>query len=305
MPTMRLPEPEELLPLDPRYPAALRDLKDHGPVRVSGALPELDRAFAIVGTRRADPEALDFAHGLARDLASAGCVIVSGGALGVDAAAHRGALAAGGKTVVVLASGFVTPYPPSHGRLFEEIAASGAVLSEAPDEPALEGFRFLHRNRLIAALGRCGTIVIQAPMRSGTLSTADDARRLKRPVWVVPGAPWDPRSQGGLGLLREGARICTSAADVLSVLAPDGRKLRSRSASSLQNTNDLVGLDDAARTALSALGGRGRTLDELCQVTGWPAPRALGVLTNLEVGGWIEGRSGGRYGIVGPHRRPQ
>lgn len=302
---MRLPAPEELLPLDPRYPTALRDLRDHGPVRVAGVLPDFARAVAIVGTRRADPEALDFAHGLARDLASAGCVIVSGGALGIDAAAHRGALAAGGKTVVVLASGFTKPYPPSHGPLFEEIAASGAVLSEAPDEPALEGFRFLHRNRLIAALGQCGTIVIQAPIRSGTLSTAEDARQLKRPVWVVPGAPWDPRSQGGLGLLREGARICTSAGDVLSVLAPDSRKLRSRSAPSRQNTNDLGSLDDAARSALSALGGRGRTLDELCKATGWPAQRALAVLTSLEVGGWIEGRSGGRYGIVGPHRRPQ
>lgn len=302
---MRLPTPEELLPLDPRYPAALRHLKDHGPLRCAGELPPLERAIAIVGTRRADPEALDFAHGLAGDLARAGFVIISGGALGIDAAAHRGALAAGGKTVAVLASGFVKPYPPSHGPLFEEIAASGALLSEAPDEPALEGFRFLHRNRLIAALGCCGTLVIQAPVRSGTLSTAEHARALKRPVWVVPGAPWDPRSAGGLGLLREGARICTSAGDVLSVLAPDSRELRSRSASSTQNTNDLGSLDDAARTALAALGGRARTLDELCTVTGWPAPRALGVLTNLEVGGWVEGRSGGRYGIVGPHRRPQ
>ncbi|MBK6810819.1 MAG: DNA-processing protein DprA [Sandaracinaceae bacterium] len=304
MPKMRLPHPEELLPLDPRYPAALRALKDHGPIRVAGVLPELERAVAIVGTRRADPEALDFAHGLARDLASAGIVILSGGALGVDAAAHRGALAANGKTVAVLASGFAKPYPPSHGPLFEEIAASGALLTEAPDEGAFEGFRFLHRNRLIAALGHSGTIVIQAPIRSGTLSTAEDARRLKRPVWVVPGAPWDPRSQGGLGLLREGARICTSAGDVLSVLAPETRDVRIRSAPSQQNTNDLGSLDDAARLCLSALGGRGRTLDELCKATGWPAPRALAVLTSLEVGGWIEGRSGGRYGIVGHQRRP-
>ncbi|MBK6576541.1 MAG: DNA-processing protein DprA [Sandaracinaceae bacterium] len=204
MPKMRLPHPEELLPLDPRYPAALRALKDHGPIRVAGVLPELERAVAIVGTRRADPEALDFAHGLARDLASAGIVILSGGALGVDAAAHRGALAANGKTVAVLASGFAKPYPPSHGPLFEEIAASGALLTEAPDEGAFEGFRFLHRNRLIAALGHSGTIVIQAPIRSGTLSTAEDARRLKRPVWVVPGAPWDPRSQGGSGCSARG-----------------------------------------------------------------------------------------------------
>jgi len=304
MPKMRLSHTEELLPLDPRYPAALRDLKDHGPVRVAGELPALERVVAIVGTRRADPEALDFAHGLARDLASAGCVIVSGGALGIDAAAHRGALAAAGKTIAVLASGLAKPYPPSHGPLFEEIAASGALLTEAPDEVALEGFRFLHRNRLIAALGRGGTIVIQAPARSGTLSTAEAARGLGRAVWVVPGAPWDPRSQGGLGLLREGARICTSAGDVLSVLAPETREVRIRSAPSQQNTNDLGSLDEAARSALSTLGGRGRTLDELCKATGWPAPRALAVLTRLEVGGWIEGRSGGRYGIVGHHRRP-
>ncbi|MCB9628116.1 MAG: DNA-protecting protein DprA [Sandaracinaceae bacterium] len=301
---MNLPPPELLLPLDPRYPAGARDLKDHGPLRVAGELPSLERAVAIVGTRRADPEALDFTTELARELAEAGCVIVSGGALGVDAAAHRGALMGGGRTVAVLASGLVKPYPPAHGPLFENISRSGALVTEAPDEAVVEGFRFLHRNRLIAALARA-TIVVQAPKRSGTLSTAAVADKLKRPVWVVPAAPWDRRAEGGLALLHGGARICTSAGDVLSVIAPESREVRSRSAPSRQNTNNLSKFDDTTRSALDALGGRGRTVDELCQATGWSAPKALSVLTGLEMEGWIEGRSGGRYGIVAPHRRPK
>jgi DNA processing protein len=259
---------------------------------------------AIVGTRRADAEALDFTTELARQLALAGCVIVSGGALGVDAAAHRGALLGGGRTVAVLASGLVTPYPPSHGPLFEKISQAGALVTEAPDDAVMEGFRFLHRNRLIAALARA-TVVVQAPKRSGTLSTAASAQQLGRPLWVVPSAPWDRRAEGGLGLLAEGARICTSAGDVLSVIAPETREVRCRSAPSRQITKNLGSIDDTSRSALDALGGRGRTLDELCKATGWSAPKALSVLTGLEMEGWIEGRSGGRYGLVGPHRRPK
>ena len=301
---MTLPAPNVLLPLDPSYPAGLRDLPDHGPLRVSGQLPPLEHAVAIVGTRRADPEALDFTTELARQLAEAGCVVVSGGALGIDAAAHRGALLGAGRTVAVLASGLVTPYPPSHGPLFEKISEDGALVTEAPDAAVVEGFRFLHRNRLIAALARA-TIVVQAPKRSGTLSTAAFAQKLGRPLWVVPSAPWSRRSEGGLGLLRGDARICTSAEDVLSVIAPESREVRCRSAPSRPNTNNIGKIDDTARSALDALGGQGRTLDELCGVTGWSAPKALSVLTGLEMEGWIEGRSGGRYGIVGPHRRPK
>ncbi|MEZ4327031.1 MAG: DNA-processing protein DprA [Polyangiales bacterium] len=304
MPPMTLPPPELLLPLDPSYPTELRALPDHGPVRVSGRLPSLDRAVAIVGTRRASPEALDFTFGLAQELAEAGCVIISGGALGVDAAAHRGALLGSGRTVAVLASGLITPYPPSHGPLFEKISKHGALVTEAPDDAVMAGFRFLHRNRLIAALARA-TIVVQAPRRSGTLSTAAFAAKLGRPVWVVPAAPWERRAEGGLGLLIGGARICTSAGDVLSVIAPETRRVRCRSAPSRQEPNNFDRIDDTARSALDALGGQGRTLDELCKATGWSAPKALSVLTALEMDGWIEGRSGGRFGIVGPHRRPK
>lgn len=308
MTSMSLPTPHELLPLDRNYPTCLRSLSDHGPIRVSGALPPLEKAIAIVGTRRADPEALDFAEEIAGDLARAGCVIVSGGALGVDAAAHRGALRVGGVTVAVLASGLAKPYPKQHGSLFEKIVSSGALLTEAPDDAVVRGFRFLHRNRLIAALS-VATLVIQAPERSGTLSTAAAAKRLARPVFVVPTAPWDSRGKGGLTLLLEGARICTSAADVLSVFAPGTCDMQLRTALSLEKPKDLNslhalgGLPTEARTLLPKLGGRGRTLDEISIATGWPAHRVLSVLTSLEVAGWIERRSGGRYGKVGPHSR--
>lgn len=203
------------------YPARLRELGDP-PAKVwaRGALPA-GRAVGVVGTRRASPEALAFTERMAQTLAAAGIGIISGGAEGIDAAAHRGALEAGGATWVVHGTSLSDPFPKRHKRLFAQVLEAGGWLSETPVGAPSEGWRFLRRNRLIAALGEL-LIVVQAPARSGALSTARAARSLGRPVLAVPSSPWDPRGAGTLGLLVAGARICCGPDDVLALLGLPG-----------------------------------------------------------------------------------
>ncbi len=193
-------------------------------VWLAGQLPNAD-AIAIVGTRFADPQALAFAQRLGAALAISGVSVVSGGARGVDAAAHRGALDAGGSTVAVLATGLMHAYPPGHGPLFSAIARQGALVTEAvATVHRPERWTFLRRNQLIAALASA-VVVVQAPEQSGALSTAAWAKHLKKPVLAVPAAPWDLRGAGCLRLLRDGARICTSVTDVLSVRPSAGQQV--------------------------------------------------------------------------------
>jgi DNA processing protein len=210
------PAEERLRPDSPHWPARLRQLAEPpAELRVRGALPSWDGAIAVVGTRYADDGALELAQQLGAALAAEGRAVISGGAVGVDAAAHRGALEVGGPTVAVLASGFDPPFPRSHEALFAQIAACGALISEREDGYPSERWTFLSRNRLIAALAEA-VVVVQAPLRSGALSTAAAAARLKKPIFSVPHAPWEARGLGCLELLRRGALICTSPRDVLS-----------------------------------------------------------------------------------------
>ena len=233
---------------DPTYPRQFAELDDP-PAGLEGAgrLPDCTGAVAIVGSRAADGDAQAFAFELARALVHRGIWVISGGAHGVDAAAHRGALqgaadsttptqfpsmdrveeAAGrpvrndgpAATVAILGTSLVRPYPRDHRPLFDEIIRCGGVIAEQP--MVVKGPRaFLHRNRLIAALSRA-IVVVAAPWQSGALSTAAHGMRLGRTIFAVPGAPWQVQSQGCLRLLRRGAQICTGVADVLSVLASD------------------------------------------------------------------------------------
>ncbi len=200
-----------------RHPRGLASLSDPpDSLFATAELPE-GLAVAIVGTRAADPEHLRFAANLAADLAGAGIVVVSGGAIGIDAAAHRGALDAQGKTVAVLATGFRRTYPPEHDALFARIAAEGVLVCEHAHVAPHPG-RFLERNRLVAAMSDA-VVVVQAPLRSGALSTATLARRLGRLVFAVPSVPWDARSAGSTALLTQpGTLACTHASDVIRVL---------------------------------------------------------------------------------------
>lgn len=288
----------------PDYPRRFCDLADAPCVfRVLGELPNLERALSIVGTRRADEEALDFAHDFARQAALQGVVVVSGGALGVDRAAHEGALDAGGRTVAVLPTGLDAPYPAANRALFERVAESGCLLTEVDDGAPPQKGRFLTRNRLVAALG-AATVVVQAPARSGALSTASVARQLGRPVFSVPASPWDPRGSGNLRLLRGGARICARPADVLSESASSGGERIARPASRPTETSDFSDLSQAEHTILQNLAGRARHADELCQRTGIPAFQVQQSILQLLVRGLIEERPGGRYQSCRAGRKP-
>ncbi|MEZ4368949.1 MAG: DNA-processing protein DprA [Kofleriaceae bacterium] len=187
-------------------------------LHVRGTLVERARAVALVGSRGASADGQARAHALAAGLAAAGVLVVSGGALGIDGAAHRGALDAGGATVVVLGTGIDVDYPARHRRLFAEIVASpvGAIVSALPPGTEPRGHQFIARNRLIAALADV-VIVVEAQARSGALHTAAAARALGRAVAAVPGSP------GADGLLDGGAALVEGAADVDRIFAGAGR----------------------------------------------------------------------------------
>lgn len=277
------------------YPRRLHDLADApDSLRIVGEVPDLRRAVAIVGTRRADDEALDFAYELARDAALRGWVVVSGGAVGIDRAAHEGALAGGGPTVVVLPTGFDAPYPEANRDLFAEVIEAGCLLTEVADGTRAQRGRFLTRNRLVAALGSA-TVVVQAPARSGALSTAAAAKRLGRGVFVVPASPWDPRGSGNLRLLRQGARICVNVGDVLSESALGaGGGAADRSTES-ERSQEYDNLSLSEQKILHSLRGRARHPEDLCQRAGIPAFEVQRAVLQLLVKGLIEEKPGGRY----------
>ena len=178
------------------------------------------KAIAIVGARAASAYGFHVATEIAADLASRGWTVISGAAYGVDAAAHHGALVAGGRTIAVLACGPDVPYPREHHGLLADIAARGAVISEYPPGQRPSRLRFLARNRLIAAVAG-GTVVVEAAARSGTMATARRASDLGRPLMAVPGPVTSAMSEGCLALIRERRAACvTSAADIIAHMPP-------------------------------------------------------------------------------------
>ena len=202
--------PENLEVLDERTPPALW---------VIGNLPG-PRSVAIVGSRSCTPYGQKVAADLAYGVAEAGLTVVSGGAFGIDIAAHRGALAAG-ETVAVLAGGLARPYPDAHEGIFKDIAGRGGLVAESPPSWRPARWRFLERNRLIAALAHV-TVVVEAALRSGALSTIRQARRFGRQVCAVPGPVTSETSVGPHLQIRENATLVTSARDVLEAANPIG-----------------------------------------------------------------------------------
>lgn len=215
-------------PFDDDWPRQLHDLGPHGPhcLWVRGdvrALTRLRPSVAIVGARAATSYGDHVAIELAADLAASGVPVVSGGAYGIDGAAHRAALHAGGLTVALLAGGVDRAYPAGHASLVDRIALSGAVVSEVPCGSAPTKWRFLQRNRLIAALTDA-TVVVEAGWRSGSLNTAGHACALGRGLGAVPGPITSAASAGTHRLLRDyGASCITGADDVRELLGIQGR----------------------------------------------------------------------------------
>ena len=229
-----------MCPGDDEWPERLTDLdrapsvQDRGGVPVGlwlrgpARLDEFTEAVAVVGARSATTYGTDTAGALADGVAAAGRPVVSGAAFGIDQAAHRGALAAGGRTAAVLACGVDRIYPKAHQVLLEHLAAEHLVVSESPPGWSPTRIRFLSRNRLIAALGG-GTVVVEAAARSGALNTANWTSRVGRHLMVVPGPVTSALSVGAHQLVRDSAAVLvTCAEDVLEVLAPAGEHLTTR-----------------------------------------------------------------------------
>jgi DNA processing protein len=211
-------ELEHRTPLDPSYPSRLRRI-DPPPASVTlrGGPLEAIVTVAIVGTREPTDEARAYARELAGVVVQAGAVVVSGGAEGVDAAAHEGAMEAGGRTWVVAATGHERCYPKQHAKLFNRVGEGPGTMfwPFAPDHESRASF--LVRNRILVALSDA-VVVIQAGFRSGALNAASWARRLKKPLWVVPAPPWMARFEGSRLLLDRGARPLTSSQPLLQAL---------------------------------------------------------------------------------------
>jgi DNA processing protein len=239
-----------------------------------------DVSIAIVGSRSASARACQYTRHLAADLAQLGYGIVSGLARGIDAAAHQGACDAGGKTVAVVGNGTDVVYPPEHIALQRTIRGTGCVLSELPPGTAPRAWHFPSRNRILAGLVR-GVLVVQAEQRSGALITARHALEENREVMAVPGDVEDARSKGAHALLRQGATLVESAADVVAAI---GGKTASR----------LDGRE-ADRQALLALLQRPRSAESLRAALGWQSPTVMTCLTELELIGLVGKDARGRF----------
>jgi DNA processing protein len=280
---------------DPSYPVALTTIVDPPPVLwtrgCAGALSA--PAVAIVGSRAASPYGLAVAEQLAGDLAASGLVIVSGLARGVDSAAHRGALAAGGVTVAVLGSGVDVIYPPEHAALGRAIDATGAVISELVPGTGPQQWFFPLRNRIISGLSRA-VVVIEAGEKSGSLITARCALDQGRDVLAVPGNVLSGRSRGAHALLRDGAKIVESADDILEELGMGGPSAGVRS----PGAEDSRGLTpmSACDPVLACLApGEPSDLDEISERSGLNTARLLPRLFELELQGRVRRVGGGRF----------
>ena len=210
----------------PDFPALLRRAPDPPRVLHVAGDPLLlwHPAVAIVGSRSPSAAGADHAFAFARSLARAGFCIVSGLAAGIDAAAHRGALAAGGRTIAVLGCGVDIAYPPRNRDLHAEITAKGAVVSEYPEGTSARPFQFPRRNRIVASLA-LGTVVIEAALRSGALITARLAAEAGREVFAVPGSIHNPKARGCHRLIREGASLIEGPDEIIAALAPLAQSL--------------------------------------------------------------------------------
>jgi DNA processing protein len=291
--------------LDPDYPERLRQLSLAPPVLyIRGQLP-VGPAVAIVGSRRADAYGREVADLFARALAASGVAVVSGFARGVDAAAHRGALAGGGPTVAVLGCGLGVDYPSGHAALGEEIAAGGgcgAMVSEFPCGLPPRTWHFPVRNRIIAGLTE-GTLVVQATLRSGSLITARHALDLGREVWAVPGRIFDERSMGPNSLIRDGACLVEHPRDLLETLGrPFPRAeipglLAGPEAPPAPERETPPGQAGALLAALPA--GTCLAPEDLAARAGLGIDQTLGALLELELTGWVKRYPGGGYGRLG------
>lgn len=295
------PERRHVLCLgDADYPAPLLHTADPPPLLFAQGRLELLQApsLAIVGSRRATPQGLENAQAFAAHLSQQGLTIVSGLALGIDGAAHQGALTGRGSTVAVVGTGLDLVYPSRHKALAHRIAESGLLLSEfALGTPSI-AHHFPRRNRVIAGL-TLGTLVVEAAVQSGSLITARLALECGREVFAIPGSIHSPQSKGCHRLIKDGAKLVETADDILQELrwpAPGAPATAGRGdaepAQAAEGT-DPSAMNADTRALLDAIGHDPVTLDALAARTGWPADRLNVMLLELELDGQLARLPGG------------
>ncbi|HSN63745.1 MAG: DNA-processing protein DprA [Azonexus sp.] len=271
---------------DSAYPQALLEIPDPPNVLYVRGNPALlqKRGIAIVGSRNATPQGLQTAETFAKALAARGLGIISGLALGIDAAAHRGALAAEGETIAVIGTGADRVYPARNKELAMAIAERGAIVSEFPlGTPAIAS-NFPRRNRIISGLSR-GVLVVEAAPESGSLITARLAAEQGREVFAIPGSIHSPVARGCHKLIKQGAKLVETAQDILEELGNYADSDTLREAIKATGDNDI----------LKALGHDPCALDDLVERSGLSADRLLGELLTLELDGLIATLPGNRY----------
>lgn len=283
--------------LDHAYPALLKTIADPPPLLyITGTLTEQDElAVAIVGARRATAAGRAMTEELSHDLAEAGITVVSGLARGVDAAAHRGALAAQGRTIAVLGCGIDRTYPSEHERLRHQIEERGAILSEVPMGSPPHSHHFPRRNRIISGLS-LGVIVTEAAINSGSLITAKLAAEQGREVFAVPGFVKEDTSRGTNALLKEGAALIERAQDVIDAVLPQlepALRLRVQPAREKTVPVDRLGSDE--QLVYNVLSYDPRTVDEVIVATGLSVSTVMASLLSLELRQQVTQLPGQRY----------
>jgi DNA processing protein len=273
-----------LIQSDDEYPELLRQIYDPPVVLyVKGRLSAKDKnAVALVGSRMTTPYGQEVARKLSYQLAYVGVTVVSGGARGIDTAAHQGAMSAKGRTVAVLGTGINLVFPPENGELFERIAANGAVITQFPFNRNADKQSFPIRNRIVAGM-TLGTVVVEANLTSGALITANMAIEAGRQVFAVPGRIDSPRSKGCHDLIKKGAKLCEGAEDILSefeYLFPASNRPAGANETGVL---PALSLSENEQKVYDALSNETSNIDEVIRHSGLPSSAVSVALLGLEM----------------------
>lgn len=289
--------------LDAEYPQRLREIYDPPPVLyVRGTLGGIDRnSVAIIGSRQTTAYGTETARRMAYQLAYTGVTVVSGGARGIDTAAHQGALTAKGRTIAVLGTGISQVFPPENRELFDRIADNGALVTQFAFNRPADKQTFPIRNRIVAGM-TLGTVVVEANLASGALITANFATDYGRQVFAVPGRVDSPRSRGCHELIKKGAKLCEGIEDILTefeYLFPPTNRAAGSGTSPSSDTLPALELPQNEATVLTQLDVEPKAIDEIIREAGLPASAVTVALFSLELKRLVRQLPGKRFARAG------